>query len=52
MGRCAASSWPVMPPAEAAPADLYRFAVMEMTEDKEECHQAWRDRRRPRFIGR
>jgi enoyl-CoA hydratase/carnithine racemase len=41
-----------VPQSDAALADLYRFAMLEMTEDKAESHQAWRDRRRPRFTGR
>ena len=28
-----------------------RFAMLEMTEDKQEAHQAWRERRKPRFKG-
>ena len=30
---------------EAANADLYRFMALELTEDKKEAHQAWRERR-------
>jgi len=41
-----------IPQADAALADLYRFAMLEMTEDKAESHAAWRDRRKPRFTGR
>jgi hypothetical protein len=41
-----------IPQADAALADLYRFVMLEVTEDKAESHQAWRDRRRPRFTGR
>ncbi|MBV9824994.1 MAG: enoyl-CoA hydratase, partial [Alphaproteobacteria bacterium] len=37
---------------EAANADLYRFMALELTEDKKEAHQAWRDRRRPTLKGR
>ncbi|HEX3952217.1 MAG TPA: enoyl-CoA hydratase-related protein [Stellaceae bacterium] len=37
---------------EAANADLYRFMALEMTEDKKEAHQAWRERRRPALKGR
>jgi len=37
---------------DAALADVYRFFALEMTEDKEEGHQAWRDRRKPVFHGR
>jgi enoyl-CoA hydratase/carnithine racemase len=40
-----------IPQSDAALADLYRFAMLEMTEDKAEAHQAWRDRRRPRVAG-
>ena len=32
---------------EAANADLYRFMALELTEDKKEAHQAWRERRKP-----
>ncbi len=32
--------------------DLYRFAMLEMTEDKAESHRSWRERRRPDFKGR
>ena len=37
---------------DAALADVYRFFALEMTEDKAEGHQAWRDRRTPVFHGR
>ena len=40
------------PLSEAVLGDLYRFAVLEMTEDKAESHQAWRERRKPSFKGR
>jgi enoyl-CoA hydratase/carnithine racemase len=40
------------PLANAALEDLYRFAALEMTEDKIEGHQAWRERRKPNFYGR
>jgi enoyl-CoA hydratase/carnithine racemase len=40
------------PLANAALGDLYRFAALEMTEDKGEGHQAWRERRKPVFKGR
>ena len=30
----------------------YRFAMLELTEDKAESHQAWRERRKPTFKGR
>ena len=41
-----------IPQRDAALADLYRFAMLELTEDKAESHQAWRDRRKPVFRGR
>ena len=37
---------------DAAQADLYRFFVLEQTADKAEGHEAWRQRRKPRFEGR
>ena len=37
---------------EAANADLYRFMALELTEDKKEAHQAWRERRKPVTKGR
>lgn len=37
---------------DAAQADLYRFYVLEQTADKAEGHEAWRQRRKPRFEGR
>ena len=40
------------PLSEAVLGDLYRFAVLEMTEDRAESHQAWRERRKPTFKGR
>src|SRR5277367_270284 len=40
-----------VPLADAVLGDLYRFAMLEMTEDKQEAHQAWRERRKPRFRG-
>jgi enoyl-CoA hydratase/carnithine racemase len=40
------------PLANAALGDLYRFAALEMTEDKSEGHRAWRERRKPAFKGR
>lgn len=40
------------PLPEAVLGDLYRFAMLELTEDKAESHQAWRERRRPSFKGR
>jgi enoyl-CoA hydratase/carnithine racemase len=41
-----------VPLADAALADLYRFMALELTEDKVEGHQAWRERRQPQFKGR
>jgi hypothetical protein len=41
-----------VPLADAVLGDLYRFAMLELTEDKQEAHQAWRERRRPEFKGR
>ena len=32
--------------------DLYRFMVLEQTEDKTEGHTAWREKRQPVFRGR
>ena len=29
----------------------YRFMVLEMSEDKTEAHEAWLERRKPRFRG-
>jgi enoyl-CoA hydratase/carnithine racemase len=40
------------PLPEAVLGDLYRFAALEMTEDKAESHQSWRERRKPQFKGR
>ena len=40
-----------VPLADAVLGDLYRFAMLEMTEDKQEAHQAWRERRKPKFKG-
>src|SRR5262249_59617948 len=37
---------------EAANADLYRFMALELTDDKKEAHQAWRERRKPALKGR
>ena len=37
---------------EAANADLYRFMALELTEDKKEAYQAWRERRKPAIKGR
>jgi enoyl-CoA hydratase len=41
-----------VPLREAANADLYRFMALELTEDKAESHQAWRERRKPNVKGR
>ena len=38
--------------ADASLVDAYRFMVLEMSEDKTEAHEAWRERRKPRFRGR
>ena len=38
--------------ADAALVDLYRFATLELTEDKTEGHTAWREKRKPVFRGR
>ena len=38
--------------ADASLVDLYRFAALELTEDKAEGHQAWREKRKPVFRGR
>ena len=40
------------PLPEAVLGDLYRFAMLEMTEDKAESHRSWRERRKPDFKGR
>ena len=40
------------PLRETANADLYRFMALELTEDKKEAHQAWRERRKPMLKGR
>ena len=40
-----------VPLADAVLGDLYRFAMLEMTEDKQEAHQVWREKRRPNFKG-
>jgi enoyl-CoA hydratase/carnithine racemase len=36
---------------DASLTDLYRFMVLELTEDKSEGHNAWRERREPEFKG-
>lgn len=36
---------------DAALADMYHFYVLELTEDKAEGHNAWRERREPNFRG-
>src|SRR5215470_4426469 len=38
--------------ADASLVDLYRFAALELTEDKTEGHAAWREKRTPKFHGR
>jgi enoyl-CoA hydratase/carnithine racemase len=38
--------------ADASLVDLYRFAALELTEDKAEGHQAWREKRKPVFKGK
>jgi len=38
--------------ADASLVDLYRFATLELTEDKAEGHNAWREKRKPTFRGR
>jgi enoyl-CoA hydratase/carnithine racemase len=40
------------PLPEAVLGDLYRFAMLEMTEDKTASHRSWRERRKPAFKGR
>jgi enoyl-CoA hydratase/carnithine racemase len=37
---------------DAAMMDVYRFMVLEQTEDKTEAHAAWREKRTPEFKGR
>jgi enoyl-CoA hydratase/carnithine racemase len=41
-----------IPLSELANFDLYRFMALEQTEDKNEGHRAWRERRKPQFKGR
>lgn len=36
---------------DASLVDVYRFMTLEMTEDKEEAHAAWRERRKPKVVG-
>jgi enoyl-CoA hydratase/carnithine racemase len=38
--------------SDASFVDLYRFMTLELTEDKAEGHEAWRQRRDPIFKGR
>lgn len=38
--------------SDASLVDLYRFAALELTEDKAEGHAAWREKRPPVFRGR
>lgn len=38
--------------SDASLVDLYRFAALELTEDKAEGHAAWREKRKPTFRGR
>ena len=37
---------------EAALADVYRFTMLELTEDSKEAHQAWREGRPAAVVGR
>lgn len=37
---------------DAALTDMYRFMALELTEDKKESHEAWREKRKPAFKGR
>jgi enoyl-CoA hydratase/carnithine racemase len=37
---------------DASLADLYRFMALELTEDKSEGHDAWREKRPAKFTGR
>jgi enoyl-CoA hydratase/carnithine racemase len=41
-----------VPLSDAVLGDLYRFATLELTEDKQEAHQSWRERRKPQFKGK
>jgi enoyl-CoA hydratase/carnithine racemase len=38
--------------SDASFTDLYRFALLELTDDKAEGHTAWREKRTPEFHGR
>jgi enoyl-CoA hydratase/carnithine racemase len=38
--------------SDASLVDLYRFMTLEQTEDKNEGHAAWREKRKPTFRGR
>jgi enoyl-CoA hydratase/carnithine racemase len=38
--------------SDASLVDLYRFMALESTEDKDEGHTAWREKRKPVFHGR
>lgn len=38
--------------SDASLVDLYRFMALEQTEDKDEGHAAWREKRQPTFRGR
>jgi hypothetical protein len=38
--------------SDASHVDLFRFMALELTEDKNEGHNAWRERRQPEFHGR
>jgi enoyl-CoA hydratase/carnithine racemase len=38
--------------SDASLVDLYRFMALELTEDKTEGHNAWREKRAPEFHGR
>lgn len=38
--------------ADASMIDVYRFMILELTEDKKESHEAWREKRVPKFKGR
>lgn len=38
--------------SDASFVDLYRFMALELTEDKNEGHAAWREKRKPAFRGR